>query len=259
MIKHIVFIVLTFISINLFGQTAEELNEDSKKLIEHQKFEEAFPILKQAAEMGNAEAQYNLGYCYRAGLGVEQNTEKGIEWFDKSAKQGFNDGLYQMMMAYGNGDGVEKNYKKAFEFGLECAKNGDGTCMWNVFNCYYSGMGIKKNIEKMLEWATRLGKLENPENLTKSGYITSVRLQLAQMYRDGEELKKDLYKSYQWFLIFNEFKKDFSYIQQQKIIKEIQELEEKLTSEQKANGEKEAEKLLGRPLKNIENLYKAEL
>jgi hypothetical protein len=120
-------------------------------------------------------------------------------------------------------------------------------------------MGVEKNMDKMLEWSTRLGKLENPENLTKSGYITSVRLQLAQMYKEGKDLEKNLYKSYQWFLIFNEFKKDFSYIKQQQIVKEIQELETELTSDQKTNGQKESEKILGRPLKNMENLYKAEL
>ena len=162
-------------------------------------------------------------------------------------------------MAYGNGDGVEQDYNKAFKFGLKCAENGDGTCMWNVVNCYYSGMGVEKNMDKMLDWATRLGKLKNPEDLAKSGYISSVRLQLAQMYRDGIDLEKDLFKSYQWFLIYNEFKKDFAYIRQQQIIEEIQELETKLTSDQKANGQKEAENLLGRPLRNIENLYKAEL
>jgi TPR repeat protein len=257
--KNLAFLFLTLICLTAFGQNASELNEQAKKLIEPQEFEKAVPILKQAAELGNAESQYNLGYCYRAGSGIEQNTEKGIYWFSKSADQGFNDGLYQMMMAYGNGDGVEQNYNKAYEYGLKCAENGDGTCMWNVINCYYSGMGVEKNMDKMLEWATRLGKLENPENLTKSGYITSVRLQLAQMYKEGKDLEKDLYKSYQWFLIFNEFKKDFSYIQQQQIVKEIQELEANLTSDQKTNGQKEAEKILGRTLKNMENLYKAEL
>ncbi|WP_255462744.1 tetratricopeptide repeat protein [Galbibacter sp. BG1] len=115
MTKKIIFLILIFLSINVFGQTADELNEQSKKLIEQQKFEEAIPILKKLAGLGNAEAQYNLGYCYRSGAGVEQNTEKGIEWFAKSAEQGFNDGLYQMMMVYGNGDGVEQDYKKAFD------------------------------------------------------------------------------------------------------------------------------------------------
>jgi len=257
--KILTFLFLTFICSNSFGQNALELNKQAKKFIETQEFDKAVPVLKQAAELGNAESQYNLGYCYRAGSGIEQNAEKAIYWFSKSADQGFNDGLYQMMMAYGNGDGVEQDYNKAYEYGLKCAENGDGTCMWNVINCYYSGMGVAKNMDKMLEWATRLGKLENPEDLTKSGYITSVRLQLAQMYRDGQDLEKDLYKSYQWFLIFNEFKKDFSVIQQQQIVKEIQELENKLTTEQKENGQKQAEKILERPLRNMENLYKAEL
>lgn len=259
MIKQITFLILTFISISVLGQDAEKLNEQSKKLIEQQKFEEAVPILKKAAELGNAESQYNLGYCYQAGIGIEQNAEKAIEWYSKSADQGFKDGLYQMMMAYGNGSGVEQNFEKAFSYALKCAENNDGTCMFNVINCYKEGMGTEKDLGKMLKWAIRLGKLDNPENLAKSGKITSARLNLAYMYRDGTEVEKDLFKSYQWFLIFNEFKKDFSYIQQQQIVEEIQELESKLTSKQKANGQKEAEKLVGRPLKNMENLYKSEL
>ncbi|PQB08628.1 hypothetical protein BST83_06280 [Polaribacter filamentus] len=164
-----------------------------------------------------------------------------------------------MMMAYGSGNGVQQDFNKAFSFALKCAENGDGTCMFNVINCYKEGMGTDKDIDKMLEWAIRLGKLQNPENLQKSGYITSSRLNLAYMYRDGTDVEQDNFISYQWFLIFNEFKRDFSYIQQEQIVKEIQELENKLTTEQKANGQKEAEKILGRPLKNMENLYKAEL
>lgn len=259
MTNTFIILILTLTSINIFGQSAEELNDKSKELIEQQKFNDAIPILKQAAELGNAESQYNLGYCYQAGVGVDQNLEKAIEWYLKSAEQGFNDALYQMMMAYGNGSGVEQNMVKAFSYALKCAENNDATCMFNVINCYKEGIGTEKDSEKMLEWAIRLGKLENPENLSLSGNITSGRLNLAYMYRDGADVEKDLFKSYQWFLIYNEFKKDFSYIQQQQIVKEIQELEKSLTADQMENGQKEAEKLLGRPLNNIENLYKAEL
>lgn len=250
---------MTLIYSNTFGQSASELNEKSKKLIETQEFDKAIPILKQAAELGNAESQYNLGYCYQGGIGVAQNSKKAIEWYSKSAEQGWNDSLYSMMMAYGSGHGVQQDFNKAFLFALKCSENGDGTCMFNVISCYKEGMGTKKDLDKMLEWAIRLGKLQNPENLQKSGYITSSRLNLAYTYRDGTDVKQNNFKSYQWFLIFNEFKRDFSYIQQGQIVKEIQELENKLTTKQKANGQKEAEKILGRPLKNMENLYKAEL
>ena len=111
----------------------------------------------------------------------------------------------------------------------------------------------------MLEWAIRLGKIENPENLQKSGYITSARLNLAYIYRDGIDVEQDFFKSYQWFLIFNEFKRDFSFIQQQQIVKEIQDLESRITTKQKENGQNEAEKIIDRPLKNMANLYKAEM
>ena len=77
--------------------------------------------------------------------------------------------------------------------------------------------------------------------------------------RDGIDVEQDFFKSYQWFLIFNEFKRDFSFIQQQQIVKEIQDLESRITTKQKENGQNEAEKIIDRPLKNMANLYKAEM
>lgn len=251
--------LLILVSLTSFGQTAEELNEQSKQLLQNREFDKVFPLLKQAAELGVAEAQSNLGYYYITGMGGYKNPELAIEWFSKAADQEFNDAYYFLMMIYGNGEGVEQDSEKAFYYAMKCAENGDGTCMWNVANCYYEGNGIEKDIDKMIDWATRLGKLENPEDLAKSGYITSARLQLAYMYRDGLGVAQDYFKSYQWFLIYNEFKRDFSYIQQQETVKEIIGLEEKLTTEQKENGQKEAEKILGRPLINMGNLYKAEM
>jgi TPR repeat protein len=257
--KHLTTLLLVLVGLTVYGQNADELNQQAKKLLETQQFDKAVPLLKQAAELGNSEAQYNLGYCYQAGVIVEKNQLKAIEWYLKSAEQGFNDALYQLMMAYGNGNGVGQDPKNALFYALKCAENNDGTCMWNVVNCYYTGMGVEKNISKMLEWAIRLGKLSNPEDLTKSGYITSTRLQLAYMYRDGKDIKQDYFESYLWFLIYNEFKVDFSILQQQQVIKDIQDLETKLKPEQKTKGKKEAEVLLGRPLSNIENLYKTDI
>ena len=261
--QQLTIVLLTLIGLTTFGQNSDEiadnLNKQSKEFLSSGEIEKAIPLLKQSAELGNAEAQYNLGYCYQAGAGVEQNQQKAIEWYLKSADLGFNDALYQMMMAYGNGNGVEQDFEKAFSYALKCAENDDGTCMFNLIGCYKDGMGTEKDLDKMLEWAIRLGKLDNPENLAKSGYITSARLELAYMYRDGNEIEQDNFKSYLWFLIYNEFKKDFSVFQQEQIIKEIQELENQLTADKKEKAQIEAEKILERPLRNIENLYKVDM
>jgi len=130
--------------------------------------------------------------------------------------------------------------------------------MFNIIGCYKSGMGTDKDINKMIEWAYKLGKLENPDDLSKSGYITSARLELANLYKNGVDVEKDYNKSYQWFLIYNEFKKDFSVIQQDQIIKEIKEVETQLSEKEKKEAKTAAEQLIGRQLMNVENLYKAD-
>lgn len=257
--NYFIWAILNCLAISVFAQNADQLNEQSKKHLQSGEIDKAIPLIKQAAELGNAEAQYNLGYCFQSGTGIGKDPVKAAEWYLKSANQGYNDGLYQMMMAYGNGDGVEQNPEKAFSFALKCAENNDPTCMWNVVNCYHQGLGTTKDLNKILNWAIRLAKLENPENLTQSGYITSTRLQLAKMYRDGKELKLDYFLSYQWFLIYNEFKVDFSIMEQESVIKEIKELELKLKTKQKEEARSKAETLFGRPLKNLASLYRTDI
>ena len=38
---------------------------------------------RKSAEQGDADAQYNLGCCYKNGQGVEQNIDKAKELFEK--------------------------------------------------------------------------------------------------------------------------------------------------------------------------------
>jgi uncharacterized protein len=255
--------ILFFLSITTFqfsfGQSAEELNQQSKELIEQQKFSEAIPILKKSAGLGNAEAQYNYGYFLQSGTAVSKNEKEAVEWYKKSSDNGFNDGHYAMMMAYGNGQGIEINYEKAFEYALKCANNNDATCMWNVLNCYLKGNGVNTDITKFKEWIIKLAKLPNPENLALSGKITSARLELANFYKSGEYFEKDNYQSYLWYLIYNEYKIDFSILQQEQVIKEIKKIEKRLSKKQIENAQKDAETLLGRKLNNIDKLYKNSL
>ena len=42
----------------------------------------------QAAEQGNATAQYNLGVMYDNGQGVRQDDAQAVQWYRKAAEQG---------------------------------------------------------------------------------------------------------------------------------------------------------------------------
>ena len=44
--------------------------------------------LVDAAELGNAEAQYRLGICHYKGYGVIEDKAEAAKWFHKAAAQG---------------------------------------------------------------------------------------------------------------------------------------------------------------------------
>ena len=54
-------------------------------------FAKALPLLQKAANAGNTEAMYNLGYLYELGQGVAQDFGKAYEWYQKAANAGDTD------------------------------------------------------------------------------------------------------------------------------------------------------------------------
>ncbi|MDB5233943.1 MAG: sel1 repeat family protein [Hymenobacter sp.] len=241
------------------SQTGAQLSEQAKKLLAKGEVKTALPTLKRAAELGNAEAQYNYGICFQQGIGAAKNDATAHEWFLKSAGQGYKDAQYKVAFNYSAGRGVPQDYQKGFQWSLKCAEQEDTDCMFNVVSCYMQGAGTAKNIDSLLVWAVRLAKLPNPENLRVSGNITNARENLAMLYRDGTVLPKDLTKSYAWLLAYNENKRDSSVLLQAEHIKDVQTLEKQLTKLQQQRAKADIEQILGRPLSNFNNRFEEEL
>ena len=75
----------------------------------------------QAAEQGNAQAQFNLGWMYANGEGVRQDPVQAVQWYRKAAEQGLAEAQYNLGVMYAKGEGVRQNYKIAKEwFGKAC-------------------------------------------------------------------------------------------------------------------------------------------
>jgi TPR repeat protein len=238
------------------GQSADEINKQAKDFLSRGNTKNAVPLLKKAAEMGQPEAQYNYGYCFQQGIEVLKNDSIANTWLLKSAKQGWLDAQFKVAYSFSTGRGVTKDDNQAFYWSVKCAEQKDPECMFNVAACYQEGKGINKNLDSMIAWTIRLGSLPDQENLQLSGQITSARANLATMYREGQNVRKDFSKSYLWFIIYNESKRDFSILVQQKNIDSIKELEKLLKPADKEKAKQNAEKQLGRKLNNFENLYK---
>ena len=84
-------------------------------------FEEWLPL----AELGDVEAQYNLGVMYDEGTSPEQDLRKAAEWYRKAAEQGFVDAQANLGMMYYQGHGVDRDHDEAARWLQQAADHGD--------------------------------------------------------------------------------------------------------------------------------------
>lgn len=107
-IQHIALVIILMLSPAYAASTASDV-----------------PQVIQAAEQGDASAQYNLGGMYYDGKGVPQDYKQAITWFRKAAEQGDASAQYNLGHMYHGGRGVPQDYKQAYAWASTAAANGE--------------------------------------------------------------------------------------------------------------------------------------
>ncbi len=189
-----------------------------KKQIDHNK---AFVLFKEAAIIGNADAQCCVGCCYRNGYGTQIDYTEARVWYDISAQNGCARALRHIGFCYRDGIGVKKDINKAFEYftkavdsgdissmiakgdiykysltnyneAVKCytraAERGHSEGMWKLGICYEHGSGVTKCYEKASYWY-------NQSALKKNKYGQS---SLAYCYYYGKGVEVDKNKALYW-------------------------------------------------------------
>jgi hypothetical protein len=159
-----------------------------RALYKFERFEEAFPIILKAANLGNRLAQVNLGSMYDRAEGVPEHNEKAVEWYRKAAEQGSSDGQYNLGWAYDNGEGVPVDKEKAIEWYTKAAKQGDSDAQYNIGWLYLSGEGIDEDKVKAVEWLTKAAEQGDSDAQYSIGWL----------YRSGEGIDEDKVKAVEW-------------------------------------------------------------
>ena len=65
--------------------------------------------VRQAAEQGNATAQFSLGLMYADGEGVPKDDAEAVKWYRMSADQGYALAQFSLGFMYANGEGVPQD------------------------------------------------------------------------------------------------------------------------------------------------------
>ena len=118
-------------------------------------FKQAVEVYQKAAETGNAEAQFDIGYAYYTGEGTERDYTTAAMWFKRSAKQKFAKALYNLAYCYMNGRGVPRDYDKAYNLLLESAETNYKRAQLTLADCYARGVLVEQNEEESTKWKNR--------------------------------------------------------------------------------------------------------
>ena len=143
---------------------------------------------RKAADQGFAEAQFNLGKMYSAGLGVGRNKKEAENWYRKAADQGFADAqcsLGEMLDASRSC----KFSQEAVEWYRKAAEQGLADAQFNLGKMYASGSGVSKNEKEAVHWFRKSAEQG----------LAEAQLGLGAMYVKGIGVGKDEKEAVTWF------------------------------------------------------------
>ena len=145
-------------------------------------YTKAFELFQRAAELGYADAQYMVGWCYQHGeenddskayLEICMNTFKAISWYEKAANQGHANACFHLGYIYRHGHKcdnifnlnkpyvIEVDYNLAFKYFMVAAKKGISNAQQEVGACYEFGFGVSENLSSAIEWYKKAAKQDN--------------------------------------------------------------------------------------------------
>lgn len=140
----------------------------------------AFNFFEQAALLGHAKAEYNMGLAFLYGLGGNHVcTETALEWLEKSANQSFRPAylalgwLYQGGNPYLNdssddiGETIIVDCDNAISQYEMASELGHAQAQYFLANIYPSGNGVAADADKASAWLKQSGKQGYAAALTK--------------------------------------------------------------------------------------------
>jgi TPR repeat protein len=122
-----------------------------------------------ASDQDDPEGEYDLGYCYEHGLGVEKDYALAYQYYLRAAKQSQADALCNLGVFFEHGYYVAQNYDQAFIYFQQSANLGSDVALVNLGNCYKYGRGTPINLSGAFNCYLQAAKHDNESALCNLG------------------------------------------------------------------------------------------
>ena len=154
-------------------------------------YTQALYLYRQAAERGDAEAQYIVGGMYYTGKGIDPDKKKGFKWLISAAEQGKTspESLAIIGSMLLSGQEIPQNYLEAKKWLTQAVKQGSLTAQRDLAYLYYHGLGGNLDYKKALELYEKAALQGDTMAQSNAGL----------MYATGTGTNRDKARGYAWY------------------------------------------------------------
>ena len=152
---------------------------------EQKDYASAMRLYQVAAQAGDAQAQYQVGYMYQIGQGVVPDPVTALQWYHKSADQNFANAQSQIGYLYQYGVGVPQDYVAALHWYGLAAAQGFKTAQFQLGYLTQHGMGAPKNYETALKWYRLAADQGSAPAQNQLGYLYQMGYGVRMNYGDA--------------------------------------------------------------------------
>lgn len=134
--------------------------------------------IREKAECGDSDAQFELGNRFRTGKDTVLNVNKAFEWYEKSAEQGNLYAQYRLGLCYSLAEGVSLDLVKAFEWYKKSAERGYSEAQYELGLCYGLAKGTSLNEKDYESWIKKSAIQGNVNALFLLGIFNDEKLKI---------------------------------------------------------------------------------
>jgi len=145
-------------------------------------------VKREAAEQGNASAQFALGFLFQRGYGVAQDHSQAAAWYRMSAEQGNAEAECELGSLHYKGDGVPQDYAQAAAWYRKAGEQGNARAQYQLGVLYRQGRGVPQDDAQAAAWYRKAAEQGN----------ATAQLSLGLLYEGGVGVPRDDGESYFW-------------------------------------------------------------
>lgn len=156
-------------------------------LYDGKKYAESLTYFKAAAEKGQMNAWFDIGYQYEFGEGVQKEDSFALQCYERAAKNGVTAAMHRAGRCYYFGYGTAQDYGMAVNWLIEAAKREYRDSYVLFGQCLLKGWGIGQDYKSAKSY------LEQAKECSMSNNA------LGEIYADGLGVPEDIKKGVEYF------------------------------------------------------------